>query len=77
IGALSGSMRDVGVDDDFIKQIRNDVTEGTSALFLLTANAVPEKLAEELKGRNLNFKIIASNLTKEQEDKLMELFSEE
>jgi hypothetical protein len=29
-------MADVGIDDDFIKQVREKVTEGTSALFALT-----------------------------------------
>jgi uncharacterized membrane protein len=77
IGALSGAMTDVGVDDDFIKQVREDVTEGTSALFLLTANAVPERIAEEVKARGLSFKIVASNLSQEQEAKLQEIFSAE
>jgi uncharacterized membrane protein len=77
IGALSGAMTDVGVDDDFIKQVREDVTEGTSALFLLTANAVPERIAEEVKARGLSFKIVASNLSAEQEAKLQEIFSAE
>lgn len=74
-GALSGAMRDVGVDDEFIKKLREDVTEGTSALFLLTRDEVPDKMAEELRARDLKFKIVASNLTREQEDKLQEVFS--
>lgn len=77
IGALSGALTDVGVDDDFIKKVRNDVTEGTSALFLLTANEVPDKMADEIKARGLSFKIVASNLTKEQEDNLNAVFSAE
>ena len=35
-GALAGSLADYGIDDDFIKNVREKVTEGTSALFLLT-----------------------------------------
>src|SRR3712207_1927964 len=31
-GALSGSMTDVGIDDEFIEQVRGQVTPGTSAL---------------------------------------------
>lgn len=77
LGAISGSMKDVGVDDDFIKQVRNDITEGTSALFLLTTNEVPDKLAEDLKARNLSFKLVASNLTAEQEGTLREVFGAE
>lgn len=77
IGALSGALTDVGIDDEFIKRIRNDVTEGTSALFLLSTDAVPDRLAQEMRSRNLEFNLIASNLTQEQEDKLREVFSAE
>ena len=73
MGALGGKMADYGIDDDFIKQTREQVTEGTSALFLLTSDAVQDKVAEELKGEQ--FELIASNLTKEQEEELMSTFS--
>jgi uncharacterized membrane protein len=73
-GALSGSLRDIGIDDNFIKQVRSEVTEGTSALFLLSAGAVPDRLAEEFKSRGLNFKLLASNLTQDQEEKLRAVF---
>ena len=75
MGALGGKMADYGIDDDFIKQVRDQVTEGTSALFLLTSDAVQDKVAEELKGEK--FELIASNLSKEQENELMAAFSEE
>ena len=75
MGALSGSMADIGIDDDFIKSVREKVTEGTSALFLMTSDAVQDRVAEELK--NLKFELIASNLSKEQEAKLREAFAEE
>ncbi|WP_440948072.1 DUF1269 domain-containing protein [Methanosarcina sp. T3] len=75
IGALSASFADVGISDDFIKSVRSKVTEGTSALFLLTSDAVQDKVAEAFKG--LKFELIASNLSKEEEDKLREVFAEE
>src|SRR5262249_28941985 len=34
IGALTGSLSHVGIDDDFIKSVRDQVEPGTSALFL-------------------------------------------
>ena len=74
-GALSGKMSDYGIDDDFIKSIREKVTEGTSALFLLTDKAVTDKVVQEIKDEKLNFELIASNLTKEQEAELMAAFS--
>ena len=75
MGALSGSFADYGIDDNFIKQMREKVTEGTSALFLLTSGAVLDKVAEAMKGQK--FEIISTNLPKEQEDKLREAFAEE
>ena len=74
-GALGGKMQDYGIDDDFIEKVRAQVTEGTSALFLLTSDAVMDKVTEELKGEK--FELIASNLTKEQEGELMAAFSAE
>jgi uncharacterized membrane protein len=75
MGALSGKMADYGIDDNFIKQTREKVTEGTSALFLLTSGAVQDKVLAELKG--FQFELISSNLTKEQEEQLMATFAEE
>lgn len=72
MGALSGSMADVGIDDDFIKQVRDRVTEGTSALFLLTSDAVIDRVKEAVEG--IDFEIITTNLPKEEEDRLRETF---
>ena len=63
------------IDDNFIKQTREKVTEGTSALFLMTSDAVQDKVIDELKG--YKFELIASNLTKEQEEQLVAAFGEE
>jgi uncharacterized membrane protein len=68
-------MADYGISDDFIKQTREKVTEGTSALFLLTSAAVQDKVLAELKA--FDFELISSNLTKEQEEQLMAAFGEE
>jgi uncharacterized membrane protein len=75
MGALGGKMADYGISDEFIKQTREKVTEGTSALFLMTSDAVQDKVAAELKG--MEFELIASNLTKEQEEQLMASFAAE
>jgi uncharacterized membrane protein len=75
MGALGGKMADYGIDDNFIKQSREKLTPGTSALFLLTSDAVVDKVLDELKG--FEFELIASNLSKEQEEQLMSAFAEE
>jgi uncharacterized membrane protein len=75
MGAMTGAFADYGIDDNFIKSVRNQVTEGTSALFLMTSDAVQDKVAAALKGTK--FELIASNLNKEQEDALRAAFAEE
>ncbi len=73
-GAMGGAFRDYGIDDDFIKRVRSAVTEGTSALFLMTSDAVIDRVSERMK--SFKFEILATNLTKEQEDQLRELFAQ-
>ena len=75
MGALAGKFSDYGIDDNFIKQTREKVTEGTSALFLLTSGAVMDKIVEAVKGQK--FEIISTNLPKEQEDQLRAAFGGE
>ena len=75
MGALMGSMADVGIDDKFIAEVRSKVTEGTSALFLLTSGAVLDKVTEAVKGQP--FEIVSTNLSQEEEDKLKAAFAEE
>ena len=75
MGALSGKFADYGIDDNFIKQMRDKVTEGTSALFLLTSGATVDKVAEAVKG--IDFEIISTNLSKAEEDQLRAAFSAE
>lgn len=77
MGGLSGKFADYGIDDKFIKQTRDQVTEGTSALFLLSSNAVVDRVLEEAKNNLPKMELIASNLSKEQEDKLKAEFGEE
>lgn len=72
-GALSGHFRDYGINDDFIKEVRDKVTEGTSALFLLTESVTLDKVEDAVKADSPE--LIQSNLTKEQEATLKEHFS--
>ena len=51
------------------------MTPGTSALFLLTSDAVVDRIKQEFPESHA--KLIASNLSAEQEAKLREAFSEE
>ncbi len=72
-GALTGAFTDYGINDDFIRQTREKVTRGTSALFLLSDTEAPDRVSEAL--RPLEPELIATNLSREQEERLRELFS--
>src|SRR3954451_4278560 len=74
-GGLAGKMTDYGISDDFINKVRSQVTEGTSAIFLLTSGGVVDRLAEKLQGRH--FELISSNLSEEQEAGLRDAFQVE
>lgn len=70
MGALTGKFSDYGIDDSFIKSVGAKVTEGTSALFLMTSGAVMDKVSDAVKGKGLKFEILSTNLSKEQEEQL-------
>lgn len=72
VGGLGGAFRDYGIDDDFIRRVRGAVTHGTSALFLMTSDAVLERVSDAMKSSQ--FELIATNLTKDQERRLREAF---
>lgn len=76
VGAISGHFTDYGIDDTFIKEVRSKVTEGTSALFLMTGQVTWDKVeaafAPEERGE-----LIQSNLSNEQEAKLRADFGTE
>ena len=75
MGALAGSMADVGINDDFIKRVRESVTPGTSALFIMTSDAGPDRSQASFEG--MDMELVSTNLSAEQEDKLRAAFSHE
>ena len=74
IGALAGHFAETGIDRDFIREVQEKVTPGTSALFLLSANAAMGRLKMEFVG--LHPELISTNLSEEQEQRLREAFSD-
>ena len=67
-GAISGALSDVGVNDNFMKELAQNFRPGTSALFVLVRKATPDKVLEELKGAG--GKILQTSLSHEDESKL-------
>ncbi|WP_326834618.1 DUF1269 domain-containing protein [Amycolatopsis rhabdoformis] len=74
-GALAGSLTDVGIDDDFIKSVRDRITPGTSALFLMSSDAVVDKVRDAIEAGGHKPELIQSNLSAEQETALREMMA--
>lgn len=74
-GALSGSLIDYGINDDFIRDIGATLAPDTSAIFLLVRKAQPEKVLAELSG--YRGRILRSSLSPEQEARLRAALSRE
>jgi uncharacterized membrane protein len=72
LGGLTGSLTHFGIDDDFIAQVRDQITPGSSALFLLTSDAVTDRVIDALRGTDMQ--LIATNLSAEQEQQLRDAF---
>lgn len=71
-GALAGKFTDIGVDDDFIKEVGAAIGPGHSALFLMVSGIQMDKLELELK--NFGATIIQTSLSDEDEANLREMF---
>jgi uncharacterized membrane protein len=66
-GALSGKLTDVGVDDNFMREVGASLEPGHAALFLLVQQVTLDKLAAEMAPYHYNGRILHSSLTSEAE----------
>jgi uncharacterized membrane protein len=72
-GAASGALTDVGIDDNFMKELAATMTPGSSTLFVLVRRATPDKVLEELKGTG--GKVLKTSLSHDDEAKLQAALS--
>lgn len=75
-GALAGSLADAGISDDFIRSVRSQITEGTSALFVMSSDAVQDRVVDAAREAGLKGELIHTNLSKDQEEALREAFAD-
>ena len=74
-GAVAGTLADVGLDDDFIKRVRDAVTPGTSALFVLCGAADADRMLADLDGADPT--VIRCSMTRDHEQRLLAALGEE
>jgi uncharacterized membrane protein len=72
-GALSGKLSDIGINDQFMKDLAADLTEETSALFILLRKVTPDKVLAWLEEKQVKGKVLKTSMTVEKEDELRKI----
>ena len=67
-GAMAGKLSDYGIDDKFAKQIADEMTPGSSGLFVLVRKSTPDKVLPEIS--QFGGKVMHTSLTKEAEARI-------
>jgi uncharacterized membrane protein len=70
VGALSGALTDIGIDDNFMRELGSTIEPGTSAIFILVRKSTPDKVLEDLS--KFEGKVLQTSLSHEDEAKLQE-----
>ncbi|ADD41901.1 DUF1269 domain-containing protein [Stackebrandtia nassauensis] len=70
-GAAAGAATDVGVDDNFMKDLGNNLPAGSAALVLLVNQVTIDKVLAELGGQ-YGGRILQTSLSQEEEQHLRE-----
>jgi uncharacterized membrane protein len=72
--AAGGSSAFAGIDEDFIDSVRAKLRPGTSALFVLSSDAVLDQLHETFPGQPAE--LVMTNLSSEDEARLRDAFAD-
>jgi len=72
--SLAKRIRKAGIDSAMLQAVKDDMTLGTSALVLLSADAAIDEVAKAFEGQAMQ--LIRSDLSVQQEDQLRAAFSE-
>ncbi len=68
LGAVIGSLKEVGIEEKFMKDLGSHLKAGTSALFIVAKKAKPGAILQELK--KFSGKVLQTSLKHDDEDKL-------
>ena len=72
-GAINGALSDIGVDDDFMRELGESLEPGSSALFVLVRQVTPDKVLKEV--APYGGKVLRTSLTIEKEAELQAVLS--
>ncbi|MTH76618.1 DUF1269 domain-containing protein [Paracoccus aestuariivivens] len=74
-GAIAGKFSDVGINDDFMRDVGKSVQPGGSAVFILVRKLTADKVLARLESFKMRGRVLQTSLPDEQEEKLREAFA--
>ena len=75
-GAVSGKLSDIGIGDEYLRDLGKALPKGGSALFILVRNATPDKVLERLEPFRGEGTLLHTTLNNASEADLRALLSE-
>ncbi|MGI0483061.1 DUF1269 domain-containing protein [Geminocystis sp. CENA526] len=67
-GAIGGALSDIGVDDNFMRELGETLQPNTSALFILIKKVTPDKVLDEVS--KYGGTVLRTSLSKDDEEQL-------
>lgn len=74
-GALAGHFADIGIDDDFMKEVGQTLEKESSAIFILVRKVTGDKVLAEFEG--VGGRVIKTSLSDEDERKLQDALAKQ
>lgn len=72
-GAISGALSDIGIDDNFMRELGETLQPNTSALFILVKKVTPDKVLDEIS--KYGGRVLRTSLSKDDERQLQEVLN--
>ena len=73
-GAIAGKFTDIGINDDFMRDLGNSIPPGGSAVFILVRKMTADKVLAKLESFHLKGRVLQTSLPEAEEARLREAF---
>ncbi|MCP9850409.1 DUF1269 domain-containing protein [Cyanobium sp. Morenito 9A2] len=70
VGAASGALTDLGINDNFLKEVGESLPRGSAALCLLVRESTPDRVVERLRRHAPHARLLRTSLSHTDEDRL-------
>lgn len=74
-GALAGRFTDIGINDDFMREVGHAIVPGGSAVFILLRKMTADKVLARLEGFHKRGRVLQTSLSETDEQRLRDAFA--